>query len=179
MKGLAGWTPSAVAASSWEDSGQPEDNPHTHTEEHHLDEVLQGKVDIPLSDQAVVDKEADDWATLWQETHEYTPPQFGYEPSALYPMIENDIRAAALSFPPNTGHGADGLAPRAIARLSSQALQALIALFLAFEASGSWCQAVNMVLIVLLPKPDGGRRPIGLFPTIVRIWMRARIGTAR
>ena len=114
-----------------------------------------------------------------QETHEYTPPQFGYEPSALYPMLENDIRAAALSFPPNTGHGADGLAPRSIARLSSQALQALIALFLAFEASGSWCQAVNMVLIVLLPKRDGGRRPIGLFPTIVRIWMRVRISIAR
>ena len=67
--------------------------------------MLQGKVDIPLSDQAVVDKEADDWATLWQETHEYTPPQFGYEPSALHTMLENDIRAAALSFPPNTGQG--------------------------------------------------------------------------
>ena len=33
--------------------------------------------------------------------------------------------------------------------------------------------------IVLLPKPDGGRRPIGLFPTIIRLWMRARIWTAR
>ena len=28
--------------------------------------------------------------------------------------------------------------------------------------------------IVLLDKPDGGRRPIGLFPTLIRIWMRAR-----
>ena len=35
------------------------------------------------------------------------------------------------------------------------------------------------MLIARLPKPDGGLRPIGLFPTVVRIWMRARIGFAR
>ena len=37
----------------------------------------------------------------------------------------------------------------------------------------------NLVLIVLLPKSDGGLRPIGLFPTVIRIWFRARIGLAR
>ena len=30
------------------------------------------------------------------------------------------------------------------------------------------------VLIVLLPKPDDGLHPIGMFPTVVRTWMRAR-----
>ena len=35
------------------------------------------------------------------------------------------------------------------------------------------------MLIVLLPKPDGGRRPIGLFDTEIRIWMRARVAVAR
>ena len=33
------------------------------------------------------------------------------------------------------------------------------------------------MLIVLLPKPDGGRRPIGLFPAAIRIWMRCRAAT--
>ena len=33
---------------------------------------------------------------------------------------------------------------------------------------------MKLVLIVLLPKPCGGRRPIGLFPTVIRLWMRAR-----
>ena len=28
--------------------------------------------------------------------------------------------------------------------------------------------------MVLLPKPDGGHRPIGLLPTVIRVWMRAR-----
>ena len=27
----------------------------------------------------------------------------------------------------------------------------------------------------LLPKTDGGRRPIGLFPTVIQLWMRSRI----
>ena len=88
-------------------------------------------------------------------------------------------RMAANSFLGNTGFGADNIAPRAIARLSSPSIQALIALFLCFEAVGDWCMAVNLVLIVLLPKPDGGIRPNGLFPTIIRIWMRARIWAAR
>ena len=29
-------------------------------------------------------------------------------------------------------------------------------------------------MIVMLPKPDGGTRPIGLFPAAIRLWMRAR-----
>ena len=32
---------------------------------------------------------------------------------------------------------------------------------------------------MLLPKPDGGRRPIGLFDSLVRIWLRARSTTAK
>ena len=31
-----------------------------------------------------------------------------------------------------------------------------------------------LVIIVLLPKPDGGFRPIGLLPFLPRLWMRAR-----
>ena len=34
-------------------------------------------------------------------------------------------------------------------------------------------------MIALLPKSDGGRRPIGLFPSVIRIWMRARAAKLR
>ena len=47
------------------------------------------------------------------------------------------------------------------------------------EKTGEWPKALNLVLIVLLAKADGGVRPIGLFPTIIRIWMRARTAQAR
>ena len=85
---------------------------------------------------------------------------------------------AAHSFRANTGLGGDNMASRAIARLSSPSIKPLIALFLCFETVGDWCQAVNLVLIVLLPNPDDGNRPIGLFPTIIRIWMSAWIWTS-
>ena len=48
-----------------------------------------------------------------------------------------------------------------------------------FEKLGSWCEALDLVLIVLLPKSDGGLRPIGLFPTLIRVWFRVRLGLAR
>ena len=38
---------------------------------------------------------------------------------------------------------------------------------------------LDLVLIVLLLKSDGGFRPIGLFPTIIRPWMRSRIFIAK
>ena len=44
---------------------------------------------------------------------------------------------------------------------------------------GAWSLALNLVLIVLFPKPDGGLRPIGLFPIVIRIWMRTRAMLAR
>ena len=56
---------------------------------------------------------------------------------------------------------------------------ALARLLAAAEALGAWGKAVGLVLIVLLPKLDGGLRPIGFFPTIVRLWMRARTVQAR
>jgi hypothetical protein len=34
-------------------------------------------------------------------------------------------------------------------------------------------------MVVLIPKSDGGRRPIGLFPTLIRLWMRIRLEVAQ
>ena len=89
------------------------------------------------------------------------------------------MRAACLSFPAATGLGADNISPRALARLSDPTLARLAALLHAAERLGQWPPSMRLVSIVLLPKPDGGRRPIGLFPTIVRVWMRCRLHVAR
>ena len=77
------------------------------------------------------------------------------------------------------GLGCDNLEPRALARLSDAALTALAATLHVCEAVGRWDAASFLVRIVLLPKTDGGLRPIDLFPTIVRVWMRARLPAAR
>ena len=135
---------------------------------------------IPLADQAAVEQECNTWAELWGEGKEYPAPVIPQsEIHPLSTLTVQALRQAALSFPPGTGLGVDNIAPQAIARLSVQALLALSALFSAFELRGSWAAILNLVMIVLLPKNDGGLRPIGLFPTLVRIWMRARIFIAR
>ena len=53
-------------------------------------------------------------------------------------------------------------------------LQAIVDLLQACERAGQWPAAVALVIIVLLPKPEAGLRPIGLLPLLPRIWMRAR-----
>ena len=122
------------------------------THEFHLEGHSEADFLIPPSDQAVVDKETVDWAILWQESNAYDAPMFECSSASLPKLSDQELRYAAMSFPANTGLGADGIAPRAKARLSDEAIQALASMFAAFEGNGSWCQALNLVLIVLLPK---------------------------
>ena len=53
-------------------------------------------------------------------------------------------------------------------------LRRLVNLLLWCETFGLWPSTIRLVIIVSLPKPDGGRRDIGLLPLLPRIWMRAR-----
>ena len=45
---------------------------------------------------------------------------------------------------------------------------------LSWRSFASWAS-----LICLIPKPDGGRRPIGLLPSVTRWWMRIRLDVVR
>ena len=94
-------------------------------------------------------------------------------------MKVQQVREACYTFAPSTGLGWDKLHPRAIARLSDGIIELIINLFLLAELAGNWPTLIGAVLIVLLPKSDGGRRPIGLFPTLCRIWMRVRLEVAQ
>ena len=134
---------------------------------------------VPLGAQAQVDKTASAWAKLWAEEAEYRVETDTIEPGSLQPLCRHALRMAAKTFPPHTGLGADNLAPRSLDRLSDEALDALALIFNEAEKSGSWGEALRLVLIVLIPKSDGDLRPIGLLPTPVRVWMRARAPEAR
>ena len=84
------------------------------------------------------------------------------------------FKTALATFPCGTGLGWDNCHPRALLRLPDAVLKAVVGLLRRCEAEGLWPQAVRLVVVVLLPKPDGGFRPIGLLPLLPRIWMRAR-----
>ena len=118
--------------------------------------------------------EADRWAALWQEAQQYQEPNFLTHPEVLEEFLPHAVVVAAESFPIRVGLGADNIAPRAITSLSEGAILALASLLMAFEQLGSWADALDLVLIVLLPRSDGGLGPIGLFPTIMPVWFRVR-----
>ena len=80
--------------------------------------------EVPLSDQATVDQEAEKWAELWDEKADYSELDFG-QPPPLDDLLLHALKAAAASFPLQTGVGADNIAPRALLRLSDDALRAL------------------------------------------------------
>ena len=84
------------------------------------------------------------------------------------------IRSACKTFPATTGLGADIIHPRALLRLSDTALDALANIMNAAERNGACPDFLQLVMTVLLPESDGVRRPIGLFPTLHRVWMRTR-----
>ena len=183
VRGLARWNHSPMDNISHNDAipSDPVEENDDHPLEDELSPFLPTTVgrQVPLSDQATVEAKADEWGSLWEECSDYRAPCIDVSNSTIADMLPWAIRNAAASFPVNTGLGSDNISPRAILRLSEPGLVALAALFLAFEKMGSWCSSLDLVLIVLLPKSDGGLRPIGLFPTIIRLWMRSRVCVVR
>ena len=191
LKGLTGWTRSPLG-----DEKRNEDVPAEPDADEDADAgegirqgcTFRGSSEVqrfngsarltPLCDQAVVEQEADAWGKLWCEGQAY--PHLDWSGIEELPaLLPEALRAAAGSFPPETGLGVDNIAPRALLRLSDESLEALAALLTQIEKLGYWPPALDMVLIVLLAKADGGFRPIGLFPTVIRVWMRARTCQAR
>eukprot|EP00973_Karenia_brevis_P096338 12431495-Karenia_brevis.AAC.1 len=158
VKGIAKWRSSPIGPNALNDGvPQPDDADGEH----------------------FVESQAKEWAQLWREEAQYEAPSFSDDPRLLEALSPWAIRTAATSFPVGTGLGHDNIAPGEITRLSESALVALVALFAAFELIGNWCLTLDLVLIGLLPKGDGGFRAVGLYPTIIRLWMRALVCLVR
>ena len=183
VRGAVGWTRSPLAVAEDYDEAIPcEDIEVTARDVEHasFSRVWSASAKrSPLCDQAAVEHEADAWADQWLEGGHYPDCFTGVELPPPLPLVNMEVRRAANAFPIGSGVGGDNIAPRAIARLSDRLLEWLCLILMAAEVLGDWPAAWRLVMIVLIPKPDGGRRPIGLFPTPIRIWMRARAAVAR
>ena len=187
IKGTTGWTRSPTGSQDYNDA-VPDIDEIDEAPGHLIEPVsVPPRIWAPgspvctdvLSDQADTEREADYWAQLWNEHMLYVDKCDPHDTAVLEPLMPWALRQAALSFPAGTGLGADQVAPRAYARLSERLIRALCAILMAIELVGHWPEAVQMVVIVLLPKPDEGRRPIGLFMSLIRVWARARSVAAR
>ena len=98
---------------------------------------------------------------------------------ALPELIVEELLEAGRTFPAETGLGWNQWHPRIVERLARSTLLLLVTILFESERTGKWPAGIGIVLIALLPKPDGGYRPIGLLPTEPRLWMRARRKAAR
>ena len=179
IRSPTGWAPSVVAPEVCNDA-IPDEGDECTLDLSGIGTTALGSQLIPISDQAQVEREASEWAKQWAVDEPYSPPCFPPELLCGLPLVTpQQLREAASTFPVATGLGCDNFSPRAIGRLSDRMLFALAAIFAAAEKLGAWPDLVNLVLIVLLPKPDGGFRPIGLFPMLVRLWFRVRVPLMR
>ena len=112
----------------------------------------------------------------WAAGEEWIEPdwaEFNSEGDPI-PVSVPEFRGALMTFPAGSGLGWDGIHPRARDRLDDTTIQLLISLLMTCERLGKWPMAIQLVIVVLLLKTDGGWRPIGLLPFLPRIWMRVR-----
>jgi hypothetical protein len=134
----------------------------------------------PLCAQQQANAERITWGREWAASEERIEPDWGSGGAEIPPQLRLAMFKAALAtFPCGTGLGWDDVHPRALLRLPDEMLEAIMEVLMRCEIEGKWPLAVRLVVIVLLPKPDGGFRPIGLLPLLPRIWMRARRDTAQ
>ena len=88
-------------------------------------------------------------------------------------LSAEQIRIASRKFKPSTV-SADQLHPKHISLLSLSAREALARNYTAFELTGNFPEQERKVVTVLIPKTDGGLRPVALFRTLYRVYAKAR-----
>ena len=82
----------------------------------------------------------------------------------LAAILRDEIIDACSTFPDHTGIGWDRMHPKCIVRLSPALVDMLANIFMMCEKEGDWPRAIALVIIALLPKMDGGFRPISIMP---------------
>ncbi len=127
----------------------------------------------------LVNAERAKWSKLWAPSGGPSGlPHWGTVPVLPRPTVE-ELRACARRFKRTTGQGADLISPRDLAELEDDALGALGEVMYLSEILGTMPDAMSLVIVVLISKKDGGRRPVGLMPAAYRLWAKVRQGYVR
>ncbi len=86
---------------------------------------------------------------------------------------------AAGGFAHFTGVGEDHIPPHLFAWLSDDVIQRIEALFAEAELVGKLPQFLGTLLAHLIPKATGGKRPIALLASLLRLWERVRVAAVQ
>ena len=113
------------------------------------------------------------WARIWRthvnELHEADRP---WEVPDHEEMLERGFRLS--SFKPKTGIRVEEIHPSMWSRISEKGKQLHTDLLNDVERTLSWPAQIQTLIYFLVPKTPTGERPIGLMPSIVRVWERMR-----
>ncbi len=136
---------------------------------------LHGSKRPTASPDAILVAERSKWAAFWapREGGDIDMPTWTEVPLLERPNVDL-YRRAAKSFKKLTGLSAERLHPRDVGEMDDETLECLIDIMMACEALGTMPSATRTVLVYLIDKKTGGRRPIGLLPVLYRIWMKVR-----
>ncbi len=139
--------------------------------------VEEGRTGSP---QAHVEADLAEWNKTWQKLAgvakaPWRDEVLGTDEAAVLPTpTPKEMRISARRFKVYTGVGSDLFRPHWFSWLSDPLLGKLAALLARVEGAGRWPGQVMTVLVHLIPKEGGGRRPIGLLASLVRWWERLR-----
>ena len=92
----------------------------------------------------------------------------------LAPLEPRLVKRVAAKMKRSMATGIDALPPVAMSWLSDEFLHALSTFLAMVEDLGVWPSQISTLIICLIPKVSGGRRPIGLLATLVKVWELAR-----
>ena len=137
----------------------------------------------PLSAQARVDDLGEQWAKTWEcQSESILDAEHlwqEFEDSELGRPSVQDVIDAAMTFPIDTGLGADQWHPRHFGIMDKRGIDLWINLMLKAEAKGCIPSCFRLLTIVFIPKAGVGVRPIGLFTASLRLWGRLRSAVAK
>ncbi len=142
-------------------------------------DMINGAAAVTADPGAVVEAERSKWDSLWRPPGTTRPrPDWGVVERLHRPSVEQ-FRRAARSFPRTTGIGVEGILPSDFDALDDVGVDACIDVMMTCEAIGYVPKVIALVLVKMIPKKDGGRRPIGLLPSLYRVWAKVRRGEVR
>ena len=145
-----------------------------------LDQDQAGQLlNIAASPDILVNMGAKTLANIWRGDPAAAGPTWPTATPRLARPIPREVRTTSAAFKRLTAAGGDFFHPRVFMQLSDEALETIIGRFMICEFLGYMPPAMEFVIIFFLPKPTGGRRPIGLLPSFYRIRCKVRLPPVR
>ena len=126
----------------------------------------------PLS---IVEAKRREWGEVWQVGQPAQQAARPWElmlPSGLPPITAQDLEAVQGIFKARTSVGADLIHPRSLKVMSRKGKECLASFLNLVERRCMWPSQAQLLMYILIPKPNGKDRPIVKLPTVLR-WREA------